>query len=229
MTSHGVCSIPLLLRMGKDFPTTSQYATVEGNDKRINWRSKHSSEVWDNFDQVAHQLLYDMNSTRDDVSWSLFHPPSPADGEGLSHNFDTWNNSLLGGFRHNMRPWRAMTRESTGGRNILRKFGIIYRRKAHKSFSDRGQPVGETQDLKSTGRLQTAELMCAGPSNRYEEHLDRLPCPSSDPIQSFNPDLNYRHQRIVPSTYRRKAHKSFSDRGQPVGETQDLKSTGRLF
>lgn len=35
------------------------------------------------------------------------------------------NNSLLGGFRHNMRPWRAMTRESTGSRNILRKFGII--------------------------------------------------------------------------------------------------------
>lgn len=35
------------------------------------------------------------------------------------------NNSLLGGFRHNIRPWRAMTRESTGSRNILRKFGII--------------------------------------------------------------------------------------------------------
>ncbi|KAJ5300236.1 hypothetical protein N7508_007519 [Penicillium antarcticum] len=58
----------------------TQYATVEGNGKRINWKSKHSSEVWDNFDQVAHQLTGEAKVMCRRCGKVLPHPQEKGDG-----------------------------------------------------------------------------------------------------------------------------------------------------
>lgn len=58
----------------------TQYATVEGNDKRITWKSKHSSEVWDNFDQVAHQLTGEAKVMCRRCGKVLPHPQEKGDG-----------------------------------------------------------------------------------------------------------------------------------------------------
>ena len=58
----------------------TQYATVEGNDKRINWKSKHSSEVWENFDQVAHQLTGEAKVMCRRCGKILPHPQEKGDG-----------------------------------------------------------------------------------------------------------------------------------------------------
>lgn len=58
----------------------TQYATIENNDKKINWQSKRSAEVWDKFHQVAHQVTGDPQVMCRRCAKILPHPQKKGDG-----------------------------------------------------------------------------------------------------------------------------------------------------
>ncbi|KAJ5557827.1 hypothetical protein N7513_003413 [Penicillium frequentans] len=58
----------------------TQYATMENNDKKINWQSKRSAEVWDKFHQVAHQVTGDPQVMCRRCAKILPHPQKKGDG-----------------------------------------------------------------------------------------------------------------------------------------------------
>lgn len=58
----------------------TQYATVEGKDKRVHWNAKHTSDAWSHFDQVAHQLTGEAKVMCQRCGKVLPHPHDKGDG-----------------------------------------------------------------------------------------------------------------------------------------------------